>query len=83
MFGSELQLQKYEVRFHDLQSDLTSSQERNRHSMTELTNREEELMVHKVELSSLQEKLKVKVEEVSQSTPEVYLLSQIFNFHCL
>ena len=61
---SEEELQKYEIKFQELQSDLLNCQDRNRHGLSELTAKEEELVVHKVELSSLQEKFRSKVEEV-------------------
>lgn len=61
---SDEELQKYEIRFQELQSDLLSCQDRNREGLAELASKEEELVVHKVELSSLQEKYKSQVQEV-------------------
>ena len=65
---SEEELQKYEIKFQELQSDLLNCQDRNRHGLNELTAKEEELVVHKVELSSLQEKFRSKVDEVRKLT---------------
>ncbi len=61
---SEEELQKYEVRFQEVQSDLLGCQDRNRLGLAEITAKEEELVVHKVELSSLQEKYRTQCEEV-------------------
>ena len=73
---SEEELQKYEIKFQELQSDLLNCQDRNRHGLSELTAKEEELVVHKVELSSLQEKFRAKVDEVRK-------LTKVLHYICL
>ena len=75
---SEEELQKYEIKFQELQSDLLNCQDRNRQGLSELTAKEEELVVHKVELSSLHEKFRAKVDEVRI----VILVCEVYEFEC-
>ncbi len=74
---SEEELQKYEIRFQELQSDLLKYQDRNRQSLAELAAKDEELVVHKVELSTFQEKFRGQADEVRSGFLFVCLLFSV------
>ena len=58
------QLQQYEHRAQELNTDLTLNIERNKQNLADFSQKEEELVVVRVELANLHDKHKVKLEEV-------------------
>ena len=62
------QLQQYEHRAQELNTDLTLNIERNKQNLADFSQKEEELVVVRVELANLHDKHKVKLEEVRLTT---------------